>query len=129
MPAPPGPGQPGYVPPRRYGDARLDSGASFGDAGAEELRRRQAAAVGGGTYDPEFARRVIRRGIAWRRFFTWGMLLPWFALFAAATAYGIATAHADNAIFAGAVTAVLFLLIRRSARRLRRDRERLRDVG
>jgi hypothetical protein len=116
MPAPPGPGQPGYVPPDPYARG----------VPPEILKRLQDEAARRKN-DPESVRHALKLGIAGRSVLIWYMLVPC-VLFAAATAYGIATAHVGNAVFAGAVTAVLFLLILRSARRIRRNRERLRDV-
>lgn len=124
----PGPGQAGYQPPRRYGDARLDAGGSFGPAGAAEIRRRQMAAANRGTFQPEAARRVVdRRGIGWRRLRNW-VLLPLFVLFAVITVYGLATLPVTESIVPAICTVVLFLLVRYSARRVRQARERPPDI-
>jgi hypothetical protein len=113
MPAPPGPGQLGYVPPNP--GVPPDIAKRLQD---EAARRR---------YDPESRRHALKVGIFGRSVLIWYLLVPC-VLFAAATVYAVATAHVGNAVFAGAVTAVLFLLILRSARRIKENKERLRDI-
>jgi hypothetical protein len=127
MPAPPGPGQPGYKPPYRTGNPGLDSGGSIGDGGREQVKDWQGGQPGRRrpAYDPDGYGKMIRHRIRLLGLVTWG-LLAWLAVSAAVAAWGPVPASARPA---GAVFCVLlFLLILGCARGIRREKQQLRQV-